>query len=163
VALIGSSLRDADAESRLFGREDPGGGRHAGLLEEAGAGTLFIHELEDLPPGVQRLLVGVFESGQFTRLGGLEPVGFRARLLASAQPGVEQRAGSEALRRDLLAHLNVMIMRVPALREYAEDVPELLRHHVDRLVDAEGLLFRLRAAWRGHPGASPRSRLTCSG
>jgi two-component system, NtrC family, nitrogen regulation response regulator NtrX len=142
LSLIASSLRDADAEMRLFGREEPGGQRIPGALEEAGNGTLFIHELEDLPPGAQRLLVGAFESGQFMRLGGTEPVSFRARLLSSAQPGIEQRAGSESLRRDLLAHLNVLIMRVPPLREYAEDVPELLRHQVDRLVDADGLPFR---------------------
>jgi len=142
VPLIASSLRDADAEARLFGREPADGPAVAGVLEEAGNGTLFIHELEDLPPGAQRLLVGVFESGQFTRLGGAEPVSLRARLLASAQPGVEQRAGTDALRRDLLAHLNVLLMRVPPLREYAEDVPELLRHQVDRLVDADGLPYR---------------------
>jgi two-component system, NtrC family, nitrogen regulation response regulator NtrX len=142
VVLVASSLRDADAESRLFGREQPDGRVIAGVLEEAGGGTLFIHELEDLPPGVQRLLVGVFESGQFTRLGGSEPVSLRARLLSSAQPGVEQRAGSEGLRRDLLAQLNVLILRVPPLRDYAEDVPELLRHQVDRMVDADGLTFR---------------------
>jgi two-component system nitrogen regulation response regulator NtrX len=141
VALIASSLRDADAEARLFGREE-GSQKTPGALEEAANGTLFIHELEDLPPGVQRLLVGVFESGQFTRLGGSEPISFRARALASAQPGIEQRAGSEALRRDLLAHLNVLIMRIPPLREYAEDVPDLLRHHVDRLVDSDALPFR---------------------
>ncbi|HYC10675.1 MAG TPA: sigma-54 dependent transcriptional regulator [Steroidobacteraceae bacterium] len=141
VALIASSLRDADAEARLFGREQ-GDDSTPGLLEEAGNGTLFIHELEDLPAGVQRLLVGVFESGQFTRLGGREPLSFRARILSTAQPGLEQRAGSEGLRRDLLAHLNVLIMRVPPLREYAEDVPDLLRHQVDRLVDADGLPFR---------------------
>src|SRR5262249_60695118 len=64
------------------------------------------------------------------------------RVLTSAQPGVEQRAGGEGLRRDLLAHLNVLIVRVPPLREYAEDVPELLRHQVDRMVDAEALPFR---------------------
>ena len=91
---------------------------------------------------MQRLLVWVFESGQFTRLGGREPVQFRARLLSSAQPGIEQRAGSEALRRDLHPSLNVLIVRVPPLREYAEDVPDLLRHHVDRMVDADGLTFR---------------------
>jgi two-component system, NtrC family, nitrogen regulation response regulator NtrX len=140
VSLIASSLRDADAEARLFGREN--GGATAGALEEAAGGTLFIHELEDLPQTVQRLLVGVFESGQFTRIGGREPLSFRARVLTSAQPGIEQRAGSDALRRDLLAHLNVLIMRVPPLREYAEDVPDLLRHQVDRLVDSDGLPFR---------------------
>ncbi|HEV8017652.1 MAG TPA: sigma-54 dependent transcriptional regulator [Steroidobacteraceae bacterium] len=142
VPLIASSLRDADAEARLFGREEPGGQRVAGTLEEAGNGTLFVHELEDLPAGAQRLLVGVFESGQFVRLGGNEPVAFRARVLSSAQPGLEQRAGGDGLRRDLLAYLNVLIMRVPPLREYAEDVPDLLRHQVDRLVDADGLPFR---------------------
>jgi DNA-binding NtrC family response regulator len=142
VTLIAPSLRDADAEARLFGREEREGTRVTGILEEAGNGTLFIHELEDLPPGVQRLLVGVFEAGQFTRIGGAEPVSLRARLLSAAQPGVEHRAGTESLRRDLLAQLNVLIMRVPPLREYAEDVPELLRHHVDRLVDADGLPFR---------------------
>ena len=142
VSLVASSLRDADAEARLFGREDAGGGKTLGFLEEAANGTLFIHELEDLPLGVQRLLVGVFESGHFTRLGGSEPVAFRARPLSSAQPGIEQRAGSDGLRRDLLANLNVLIMRVPPLREYAEDVPDLLRHQVDRLVDTEALPFR---------------------
>jgi DNA-binding NtrC family response regulator len=141
VPLVASSLRDTDAEARLFGREEAGG-KVGGILEEAGNGTLFIHEVEDLSPSVQRLLVGVFESGQFTRIGGREPVQFRARLLSSAQPGIEQRAGSEALRRDLLASLNVLIVRVPPLREYAEDVPDLRRHQVDRMVDADGLTFR---------------------
>jgi len=141
VIVVASSLRDADAEARLFGREE-GGQKTSGILEEAGNGTLFIHELEDLTPGVQRLLAGVFESGQFLRLGGSEPVALRARLLSSAQPGIEQRAGNDGFRRDLLAHLNVLIMRVPPLREYAEDVPDLLRHTVDRLVDADALPFR---------------------
>jgi two-component system, NtrC family, nitrogen regulation response regulator NtrX len=142
VVLVASSLRDADAEARLFGREQPDGRVTAGVLEEANNGALFIHEIEDLPPGVQRLLVGVFESGQFMRLGGNEPVSLRARLLASAQPGIEQRAGNDGVRRDLLAQLNVLILRVPPLRDYAEDVPELLRHQVDRMVDADGLPFR---------------------
>jgi len=142
VALIASSLRDVDAEARLFGSANADGTETVGLLEEAGNGTLFIHELDDLPAGVQRLLVGVFESGQFTRLGGREPLPFRARLLSAAQPGIEQRAGGESLRRDLLAHLNVLIVRVPPLREYAEDVPDLLRHQIDRLVDSEALPFR---------------------
>jgi two-component system, NtrC family, nitrogen regulation response regulator NtrX len=142
ITLIASTLREVDAEARLFGREEPGAAKVIGLLEEAGNGSLYLQELEDLPPGVQRLLAGVFESGQFTRLGGSETLSLRARLLAAGQPGIEQRAGGETLRRDLLAHLNVLIMRVPPLREYAEDVPELLRHHVDRLVEADALTFR---------------------
>ena len=142
VTLIASSLRETDVEGRLFGREGGSGARQIGALEEAAEGTLFIHEIEDLPPAAQRLLVGVLESGQFTRIGGTEPVSLSARVLSCAQPGVEHRAGAEGLRRDLLAHLNMLIVRVPPLRDYAEDVPELLRHYVDKLVDAEGLQFR---------------------
>jgi len=147
IALVASSLREADAESRLFGREGPthgsdGGTHQTGLLEEAADGTLFIHELEDLPASAQRLLVGVLESGVFRRLGGTEPIRLSARVLSSAQPGIENRAGTESFRRDLLAHLNMLIVRIPPLREYAEDVPELLRHYVDRIVDTEGLQFR---------------------
>ena len=140
VTLVASSLRDADAESRLFGSEESGVHR-AGLLEQAADGTLFIQELEDLPSGAQRLLVGTLESGRFTSVGGLEPIELRARLVSSALPGIETRAGTE-LRRDLLGHLNTLIARVPPLRDYAEDVPDLLKHHVDRIVDAEGLPFR---------------------
>jgi DNA-binding NtrC family response regulator len=63
--------------------------------------------------------------------------------VSTAQPGIENRAGnSEGLRRDLLAHLNTLVVRVPPLRDYAEDVPELLRFYVDRLVDGEDLPFR---------------------
>ncbi|HEU4624939.1 MAG TPA: sigma-54 dependent transcriptional regulator [Steroidobacteraceae bacterium] len=141
VAVVASALRDVDADAQLFGSERDGS-RQVGLLEEAGGGTLFINQIEDLPPGVQRALVGVLESGRFTRVGGSEPVSFSARVVSSAAPGIETRVAQEAFRRDLLAHLNTLVVRVPPLREYAEDVPELLRHYVDRAVDTEGLPFR---------------------
>lgn len=141
VPVVSSSLRDADAEAALFGTES-NGSRRLGLLEEAGSGTLFINQIEDLPPNVQRALVGVLESGRFTRVGGSDPIEFSARVVSAALPGIEGRVGPDGFRRDLLAHLNTLIVRVPPLREYAEDVPELLRHYVDRAVDTEGLPFR---------------------
>jgi two-component system nitrogen regulation response regulator NtrX len=141
VTVVASSLREADAEARLFGRVSDGA-RHPGLLEEAGDGTLFIHDIEDLPAAAQRLLLGALESGRFTPVVATEPLELRARVISSAQPGIESRTSAEGLRRDLLARLNTLIVRVPPLREYAEDVPELLRHHVDRIVDTEGLAFR---------------------
>jgi DNA-binding NtrC family response regulator len=67
---------------------------------------------------------------------------FEARVICSAQPGVEIRAGGEGIRRDLLAQLNILLVRVPPLRDYAEDVPELLRYYVDRAVDTDGQPFR---------------------
>jgi len=141
VPLIASTLRETDAQLRLFGREEGGHAAPAGLLEEVGNGTLFISEIEDLPPSVQRLLMGVLESGRFTRLNGTQQLSMSARVLSSAQPDIEHR-GTDGFRRDLLAQLNALIVRVPPLREYAEDVPELLRHYVDRAVDTESLPFR---------------------
>jgi two-component system nitrogen regulation response regulator NtrX len=141
VTLVAGTLRETDAEAQLFGREEGGTGS-PGVLEQAGDGIIFISELEDLPPSAQRLLLGTLESGTFTRVGGSTPLQLAARIVSSARPGIENRAGTDGLRRDLLSNLNTLIVRVPPLREYAEDVPELLRYYVDRLVDSEGLPFR---------------------
>jgi DNA-binding NtrC family response regulator len=130
VTLVASALRDADVDGAL-----------ARALDEAAGGTLFIAEIEDLPPGAQRALLGILETGEFRRADAtLAKLG--ARLLTSALPGVEQRAGGEGIRRDLLTQLNTLLVRVPPLRDYAEDVPDLLRYYVDRIVDAEGHRFR---------------------
>ena len=139
VTVIASTLREADAEALLLGSGDS-----KGLLEQAGDGSLFINEIEDLPQIAQRVLMGVLESGTFSRLNSAAVQRFEARVLSSAQPGIEGRAGTlgSDFRRDLLGHLNTLIVRIPPLRDYAEDVPELLRHYVDRAVDAEGLPFR---------------------
>jgi len=83
----------------------------------------------------------VLESGTYQRRGGRTPLRFDARILSSAQPGFETR-GPVPFRLDLLSNLNVLTLRIPPLREYAEDVPELLRYYVDRLVDDERLPFR---------------------
>ncbi len=139
VTVIASTLRETDAEALLLGSGDT-----KGFLEQAGDGSLFINEIEDLPQIAQRVLMGVLESGTFSRLKSAGVQRFEARVLSSAQPGIEGRAGSvgSEFRRDLLGHLNTLVVRIPPLREYAEDVPELLRHYVDRAVDAEGLTFR---------------------
>jgi DNA-binding NtrC family response regulator len=142
VSLVASSIPEADAENFLFGRVADG---HVtpGLLDQAQGGTLFVQEVEDLAPRVQRLLLGLVETGTFHRAGVTTPVQFTARIIATAQPGVEDRAGgSGGLRRDLLAHLSAMLVRVPALRDYAEDVPDLLRFYVERMVDSEKLPLR---------------------
>jgi DNA-binding NtrC family response regulator len=142
ISFVASAVADADADGVLLGSES-GGVLRPGLFEQAQGGTLFISDLEDLAPRVQRLLLGVIETGSYRRLGGELPLPFNVRLVSTAQPGVENRAGTEGgLRRDLLAHLNTLVVRVPPLRDYAEDVPELLRYYVDRLVDTEELSFR---------------------
>jgi two-component system nitrogen regulation response regulator NtrX len=138
VTLIAGALTEANAETLLHGSESDGTVR-PGLLEQAERGVLFINGLEDLMPVGQRLLAAALETGGFLRVGGQAPARFDARVIAAAQPGFESRG---TFRMDLLAHLNVLSLRVPPLRDYAEDVPELLRHYVDRLVDEERLSFR---------------------
>ena len=140
VMAVAGSLNGEGAETLLYGSES-GGAVHKGLIEQAERGVLFVNELGDLGPTAQRLLFAAIDSGSFLRVGGTTPVRFDARLVSSAQPGFETR-GIEPFRIDLLSHLNVLVLRVPPLRDYAEDVPELLKHYVDRLVEDERLGYR---------------------
>ena len=140
VTIIAAALGGDGAEAALHGSES-GGTVRKGFLEQAERGVLFLNEIGDLAPAVQRLLVAAIEGGTFQRVGGSAPVRFDARIVSSAQPGFEAH-GAEPVRLDLLSQLNTLMLRVPPLREYAEDVPELLRHYVDRLVEDERLGFR---------------------
>jgi two-component system, NtrC family, nitrogen regulation response regulator NtrX len=140
VRLVAGALPAAGAEALLFGRLAEGGAE-PGFLERARGGTLFIKQLSDLEPPVQRLLNGVLESGRFTPVGGNASQPIDARIISSAPPGFEH-APPEKFRRELLAQLGIVVLKVPPLREYAEDVPALLRHHMDALVDSDGLPFR---------------------
>jgi two-component system, NtrC family, nitrogen regulation response regulator NtrX len=139
VVVTCASLDDADAAARLRG-SSAGGKTEAGFYEQARGGTLFLAGVEDLTPGAQRLLLADLEQRGWQRQGAGEVVPFDARFVTAARPGHDGAANG--LRRDLLAHLEVISIRVPPLREYAEDVPDLLRHYVDRLVDEEGMPFR---------------------
>jgi two-component system nitrogen regulation response regulator NtrX len=134
VSLVASSLRETDAEAMLFGAVASGA---SGLLDQVGEGTLFINEITDLPDTAQRALLGVLETGRYSRLGENAPRVFLGRVLTSVR-----ESAPDSVRRDLLAHLATLSIRIPPLREYAEDVPELLRHCVDQLVDLEGMKFR---------------------
>jgi DNA-binding NtrC family response regulator len=134
VAVMGGDLGADDAEKQLLGD-----GERPGVLERADGGVLFVKELGDVSPVGQRLLLGVLEQGSYRPHGQAAERPLNVRILCSAFPGFER---SEAVRRELLSHLSVVVIRVPPLREYSEDVPELLRYHVDVLVDAENLPFR---------------------
>jgi len=140
VPVVSAAIPEAEVEAELYGSER-GGEVHEGLLERAERGVLFVNEIGDLSPAAQRLLFAALDTGSFQRVGGTNRIACGARLVCSAQPGFESR-GSVPFRQDLLSHLNVLRLRVPPLRDYAEDVPELLRYYVDRLVDDERLPFR---------------------
>jgi DNA-binding NtrC family response regulator len=134
VMVLGGDLSDEDAQRQLLGD-----GSEPGALERAAGGVLFIKELGDVSPTGQRLLLGALEQRAYRPTGGSTDRPLKVRIISSASPGFER---GEGVRRELLSHLSVVVIRVPALREYSEDVPELLRHHVDLLVEEEGLPFR---------------------
>ena len=141
TTLTAASVTEANCEEQLLGSEH-GGEVVAGAFERASGGTLVIDELADLSEKAQRVLFGVLEDGRFTRVGGSKPIGVDARVVATVGADYESKVESGELRRDLVAHLSELSIRVPPLREYAEDVPELLTYYVDKLVDSEGLTFR---------------------
>lgn len=141
TSLTAASVTDSSAEKQLLGQED-GGEIFVGAFERAATGTLVIDGLSNLSDTAQRIFLGVIEDGEFTRKGGSTPVKVKARLVATVASEYEALIAAGELRRDLVAHLSALSLRVPPLREYSEDVPELLTYYVDRLVDAEGLTFR---------------------
>ncbi len=139
--LSAASITDANCEEQLLGSEHDGE-IVAGAFERADGGTLVIDELTDLGSKAQKVLFGILDSGRFTRIGGTEKLRVDARVVATVGPDYEARIEAGQLRRDLVAQLSELTLRIPPLRDYAEDVPELLTYYVDKLVDAEGLTFR---------------------
>ena len=141
TTLTAASITDDNCEEQLLGSEQ-GGEVVAGAFERAIGGTLIIDELADLGVRAQKLLLGILDSGGFTRLGGTAPVKVDTRVVATVGADYEEKIAAGELRRDLVSKIGELMLRVPPLREYAEDVPELLTYYVDKLVDAEGLTFR---------------------
>jgi len=138
--VVAASL-GADPAAALFGSERDGK-VEAGAFDQATGGSLYISGLEDLNSNAQRALLGAIEQNGYTRVGGRQRLNLNVRWISSAQEGFEAHSAAEPFRRDLLAHLSVITLRVPPLRDYAEDVPDLLRYYVDRLVDEQHLPLR---------------------
>ncbi len=141
TSLTAASVTESNYEEQLLGSEAKGEVT-MGAFERALGGTLVIDELSDLDDAAQKVLLGVLEDGQFVRVGGAAPVKVDARIVATVSADYEALIESGKLRRDLVSHLSVLNLRIPPLREYSEDVPELLTYYVDKLVDSEGLTFR---------------------
>lgn len=139
ISVTAAALTERNAEEQLFGLQD---GVQAGALERAGKGTLVIDDISDLNETAQKMLLAAIEDRSYRRVNGHENIKLEARIVATVGDDYESLVEKGALRRDLVAHLSVLSLKVPPLRDYSEDVPELLAYYVDKLVDAEGLTFR---------------------
>ncbi|MEO1573371.1 MAG: sigma-54 dependent transcriptional regulator [Pseudomonadota bacterium] len=130
ISVTGGALTEQNAAETLLGSDG-----NNGVLARAQNGALFISGVDDLCDGAQRLLLGVLETGSVDTVRGTE----RLSALVIAASSEAAFAGRSSLKAELMAHLGVVQLRVPPLREYSEDVPELLNHFSDKLADSEGL------------------------
>ena len=136
VAINTAAIPKDLLESELFGHERGAftGAQtmRRGRFEQADGGTLFLDEIGDMPFDLQTRLLRVLSDGHFYRVGGHSAVKTNVRVIAATHQNLEQRVKEGAFREDLFHRLNVIRLRLPALRERKEDVPMLTRHFLQQ-------------------------------
>ncbi len=136
VAINMAAIPRELIESELFGHErgafTGATSRSPGRFEQAAGGTLFLDEIGDMPPEAQTRLLRVLQEGEFTSVGGRQAIRANVRIIAATHRDLRQAIRQGLFREDLFYRLNVVPIRLPPLRERAEDIPELARHFLDR-------------------------------
>ena len=142
VGVSCASLPETLLEDDLFGHERgafTGAERkRVGCFELANRGTLFLDEIGDVSPATQAKLLRVLEERSFQRLGGTESVRADVRLLAATNKDLEKLVEEGTFRADLYYRIKVITLRVPPLRERAEDIPLLVSHFLVQFNEREG-------------------------
>jgi two-component system nitrogen regulation response regulator GlnG len=127
-------------ESELFGHErgafTGATARSIGRFEQAVGGTLFLDEIGDMPLEAQTRLLRVLQNGEYLPVGGRTPIRADVRIIAATHRDLHQLVRQGLFREDLFYRLNVVPIRLPALRERVEDVPELVAHFLAEAVAA---------------------------
>jgi two-component system nitrogen regulation response regulator GlnG len=145
VAINMAAIPRELIESELFGHErgafTGAHNRSLGRFEQAAGGTLFLDEIGDMPPEAQTRLLRVLQEGEFTSVGGRTPIRANVRIVAATHRDLRQSIKAGLFREDLFYRLNVVPIRLPPLRERAEDIGLLARHFLDRARDS-GLPFK---------------------
>jgi len=136
VAINTAAIPKDLLESELFGHERGAftGAQttRRGRFEQADGGTLFLDEIGDMPFDLQTRLLRVLADGQFYRVGGHNPMKSNVRVIAATHQDLEQRVKAGAFREDLFHRLNVIRLRLPALRERTEDIAPLARFFLQK-------------------------------
>jgi DNA-binding NtrC family response regulator len=156
------SLPPALIESELFGHAKgafTGAAQsRQGLLASAGAGTVFLDEIGELPVELQSRLLRAIQEHEIRPVGSNTPVRFEARIVAATNQDLEAAMTRGSFRKDLFFRLNVVAIKMPPLRDRKEDIPELARHFLGRLGGektvrriSDGVLGRLMSyGWPGN-------------
>jgi two-component system, NtrC family, nitrogen regulation response regulator GlnG len=142
VAINMAAIPRELIESELFGHErgafTGATNRHVGRFEQAAGGTLFLDEIGDMPPEAQTRLLRVLQEGEYTTVGGRQPIRANARIVAATHRDLRALIRSGQFREDLFYRLNVVPIRLPPLRERPDDIPVLAQHFLNK-AQSEGL------------------------
>ena len=136
IAINTAAIPKELLESELFGHERGAftGAQtmRRGRFEQAEGGTLFLDEIGDMPPDLQTRLLRVLSDGHFYRVGGHQPIKSNVRIIAATHQDLEQRVKQGLFREDLFHRLNVIRVRLPALRERRDDIPLLAKYFLSK-------------------------------
>jgi DNA-binding NtrC family response regulator len=145
-------------ESELFGHEKGAFtgaiARRVGKFEEANGGTLLLDEISEMDARLQAKLLRAIQEREIDRVGGTKPVKVDIRIIATSNRDLAEAVKHGTFREDLLYRLNVVNLRLPALRERPKDILALARHFAHKYAEANGVPFR--------PIASATERLLIS-
>ena len=136
VAINTAAIPKDLLESELFGHErgafTGAQGVRRGRFEQAEGGTLFLDEIGDMPLDLQVRLLRVLADGEYYRVGGHAVQRATVRIIAATHQDLDERVRQGWFREDLLHRLNVVRLRLPALRDRAEDIAPLARHFLQK-------------------------------
>ena len=143
VALSCATTRPERLEIELFGCEPgiegPGSFGKIGTFEQAHGGTLLLDEVADTPIETQGKIVRALQEQSFERVGGNTRVQVDVRVIASTNRDLSSLMATGRFREDLFYRLNVVPVRVPALKERRDDIPLLVHHFMQRMANSSGL------------------------
>ncbi|SER31661.1 two-component system, NtrC family, nitrogen regulation response regulator NtrX [Faunimonas pinastri] len=143
VVLNAAAITPERMEIELFGTEAVNGSaRKVGALEEAHGGTLYLDEIADMPRETQNKILRVLLDQTFERVGGSGRVKVDVRILSSTARDMETEIAEGRFREDLFHRLSVVPLRVPALAERREDIPDLVALFMGQLSSSTGLPVR---------------------
>ena len=136
LAINCAAIPETLLESELFGHEKgafTGAERkRIGKFEQCSGGTIFLDEIGDMTPLTQTKLLRVLQEQCFERVGGNETIHTNVRLIAATNRPLEEMVAREDFRGDLYYRLNVFTIHLPPLRDRTEDLPDLVRHYLQR-------------------------------
>ena len=141
IALTEDNFNSREAAKQLFGSEEDGI-ITPGIFELSKGGTIFISDIAKTNPHGQKLLLQLLQRKQYSRIDGNTALKFDARLMVATQHNLQAEVKANRFDDELYFLLNVVPVRIPALREHLQDVPELLRYYIDFYCSKENYPYR---------------------